>query len=297
MSRRTGKATTASVPGSAPRLSDRLRLAGIRAAFGALDRVAPDLSARWALRLWCTMPANAGRRRDERPCRGEVSRVRLPGGGSVVAEVWGEGEPVYLLHGWGGWRGQLGAFVSPLVAAGRRVVALDAPSHGESDPGELGPRRSTAIEFVEALAAVADRYGRASGILAHSLGCTAAALAVADGLPADRLALVAPNADVLTMTEVMARRLGYTDRSSSRFDVLLADLAGRPLADFNLTTMSGQPSTLVVHDRADKEVPYTDGARVAEAWPSADLMTTDGLGHQRILRDAGVVDRVVAFLG
>lgn len=296
MSSQTSRTTTVSAAGTAPRLRDRVRLAGIRAAFAALDRVAPDIAARWALRLWCTMPATGGRRRDERTSSGEISRVQLPGGRSVVTEVWGEGDPVYLLHGWGGWRGQLGAFVAPLVAAGRRVVALDAPSHGESAPGELGPRRSTAIEFVDALNAVTARYGQASGVLAHSLGCTAAALAIADGMPAGRLVLVAPNAAVLTMTDVMAHRLGYTDRTKTRFDARLADLAGRPLADFDLTRMHRLPRTLVVHDRADKEVPYADGARVAEAWPSAELATTDGLGHQRILRDAGVVDRVRAFL-
>ncbi|WP_147918387.1 alpha/beta fold hydrolase [Ruania zhangjianzhongii] len=281
---------------TAPRLRDRARLAGIRAAFATLDRVAPEVAARWAVRLWCTMPASGGRRRDERTSLGETCRLQLPGGRSVVTEVWGEGEPVYLLHGWGGWRGQLGAFVAPLVAAGRRVVALDAPSHGESPPGELGPRRSTVIEFADALHAATARYGQASGVLAHSLGCTAAALAAADGMPAGRLVLVAPNAAVLTMTDVMAHRLGYTDRTKTRFDARLANLAGRPLADFDLARMHSQPRTLVVHDRADKEVPYADGARVAEAWRSAELMTTDGLGHQRILRDAGVIDRVAEFL-
>lgn len=125
------------------RLGDRARLAGTRAAFGMLDRVAPDVGARWAARLWCTMPTTGGRRRDERPSVGEIDQVPRPDGGTLVTEAWGSGDPVYLLHGWGGWRGQLGAFVDPLVAAGRRVVALDTPSHGESEPGAFGPRRST----------------------------------------------------------------------------------------------------------------------------------------------------------
>lgn len=62
----------------------------------------------------------------------------MPGGRTVVVETWGEGEPVYLLHGWGGWRGQLGAFVAPIVEAGRRAVALDTPSHGESADAPRG---------------------------------------------------------------------------------------------------------------------------------------------------------------
>ncbi len=287
---------TAGSPAATGAPRDRVLLAGMRAAFTVLDRAAPDLAARWAVRLWCTMPSTGGRRRDERTSAGEVTRVPVPGGRTVVAEAWGAGEVVYLLHGWGGWRGQLGGFVAPLVAAGHRVVALDAPSHGESEPGALGPRRSTAIEFADALTAVADRYGPASGVVAHSLGCTAAALAIAEGMPSGRLVLVAPNADVLTKTATMADHLGYTDRTRTRFDDRLARLAGRPLADFDLTGMHGLPRTLVVHDRADKEVPYADGARLADAWPSARLETTDGLGHQRILRDPAVIEHVVRFL-
>lgn len=281
-----------------PRLgaADALRLTGTRAAFAVLDPLAPDVAARWALRLWCTLPANRGRRRDERPSAGERSTTVLPDGRRVAVETWGDGEPVYLVHGWGGWRGQLGAFVDPLVAAGRRVVAHDAPSHGDSAPGRLGPHRSTAVELVEALTAVAAEHGAPHGVVAHSLGCTVAAMAAEDGLPVGRLALVAPSAAVLTMTDAMARRLGYTARTKQRFDRRLEALAGRPLRDFDLGHMRGTVPTLVVHDRRDKEVPYEDGVHVAQTWAAAELLTTDGLGHQRILRDADVVAQVTRFV-
>ena len=55
-------------------------------------------------------------------------------------------------------------------------------------------------------------------------------------------------------------------------------------------------AALVVHDSDDMEVPWTNGADVAAAWPGAELVTTQGLGHRRILRDAGIVARVTAFL-
>ncbi|KAE8764663.1 alpha/beta fold hydrolase [Georgenia thermotolerans] len=272
------------------------RLAALRAAFAAADRLAPDLAARWALRVWCTLPRNGGRRRDERPEPGTTSAVPLPGGRRVVVESWGAGEPVYLAHGWGGWRGQLGAFVAPLVAAGRRVVAFDAPSHGESPPGHLGPRRSTAIEIAEAFTAVADVHGAPVAVVAHSLGCTTTALAVRAGLPVGRLALVAPSVDVMSMTAELARVLGYGERTRTRFERRLEALAGRPVRDFDLAEMTLPTPTLVVHDRHDKEVPYADGVRVAGAWPAARLHTTESLGHQRILRDPGVVAEVTRFV-
>lgn len=272
------------------------QLAAVRAAFAVLDRVAPDLAARWALRIWCTVPDTRGRRRDERTSPGETSRVGLPGGRSVAVETWGEGEPVYLMHGWGGWRGQLGAFVDPLVAAGRRVVALDAPSHGESGPGILGAGRATAIEFIDSLTAASAEHGRASAVVAHSLGCTTAAMAVGDGMPAGKLVMVAPHAAFMTMTDTMAQTLGYGARTRIRFDARLEALAGRPLTDFDLTGIRGLPPTLLVHDRDDKESPYSGTVGLAQVWDDAELLSTAGLGHQRILRDEAMISRVVDYV-
>src|SRR5690349_395790 len=75
--------------------------------------------------------------RHVRPAREEEVRATgtpLRLGGGLAATAWGEGPPVLLVHGWAGRGTQLGEFVAPLVAAQRRVVALDAPAHGDS-PG------------------------------------------------------------------------------------------------------------------------------------------------------------------
>jgi pimeloyl-ACP methyl ester carboxylesterase len=53
---------------------------------------------------------------------------------------------------------------------------------------------------------------------------------------------------------------------------------------------------LVIHDRDDRMMPWTHGAKVAESWPGARLMLTDGLGHGRILRDESVSRAAAAFI-
>ena len=54
--------------------------------------------------------------------------------------------------------------------------------------------------------------------------------------------------------------------------------------------------TLVVHDRGDRQTPYGDAVTLVEGLPDADLVTTEGLGHRRILRDPAVLRTVVAFI-
>jgi len=52
---------------------------------------------------------------------------------------------------------------------------------------------------------------------------------------------------------------------------------------------------LVVHDENDRFVPHVEGVCLADGWPGAELVTTTGLGHHRLLRDPMVVGRVTDF--
>src|SRR5262245_57130408 len=89
-------------------------------AFGWGERWAPALAARLAARAWFTVPPAIPRDRLPALPPGEAVRATLHGR-PLHAVAWGVGEPVYLVHGWGGRSEQLGGFVAPLVAAGHRV--------------------------------------------------------------------------------------------------------------------------------------------------------------------------------
>jgi pimeloyl-ACP methyl ester carboxylesterase len=53
---------------------------------------------------------------------------------------------------------------------------------------------------------------------------------------------------------------------------------------------------LVVHDRDDNETLWEDGVTLVETWPGARMITTEGLGHRRILRDPAVVEAGTRFV-
>lgn len=279
-------------------------LTATRAAISVLDRLAPMAAARVATRLWCTLPTGRGRSRDDRPISGiaapvsEMSTVSLGDGRTVAVESWGEGSPLYLMHGWGGWRGQLGGFVEPLVGRGHRVVALDALSHGESGPGHFGPRRTNGLEMMESFRAVANVFGPPAGVIAHSLGCAVAAWAIAEGMVAPRrLAFVAPAVGPVPHIRRFVRAIGGTVRTELAMLRHLEDMLGRPMSTFDTLRLGDDmPETLIIHDRADKEVGFAEAEQFAQRWASARLEATNGLGHQRILRDAAVIERVATFL-
>ncbi len=269
----------------------------VRAAFWMLERMAPGLGARWAERIWFTLP----RRQDgyRRPTEPGTPFTADIDGHDVVGEVWGDGPVVYLVHGWAGYAGQLAAFVPPLVARGYRVVAFDAPSHGASAPGAYGPRSSSIPEFAAALAAVVARYGPARGIIAHSMGCTAAAVALHDGLAAGRVAMLAPMASPASYARQFAAALNFGERIHARLVARVERRVGVPMRHFDVPEIGrtlAVPPTLVVHDRDDASTPVADGEAVAAAWTGSRLRVTSGLGHRRLLRDPDVVADVVDFI-
>jgi alpha-beta hydrolase superfamily lysophospholipase len=94
---------------------------------------------------------------------------------------------VILAHGWAGRAAQLGALAEPLVAAGFRVVAFDAPAHGES-PG----REAHVPMLAECIVEIATQQGGLRAVIGHSAGAASAALATLMGLEPRGLVLIAP---------------------------------------------------------------------------------------------------------
>jgi hypothetical protein len=262
---------------------------GIRLAAG----VAPGLAARWALDRFATPTRHAPTAR-EQAALATARPVDIAAGGRLRAWVWGDGPPVLLVHGWGGRGAQLAAFAPPLVAAGFAAIALDGPAHG----GSAG-RRATLLDFRDAVRAAATRFGPVRAVIAHSLGAAATALAMRDGLAVARAVFVGPPANPIPYLRRFLAALGAPPALEPLVEARLAGLIGPGGRDVHVPAAARGMATplLVIHDRADREVPWEDGLAIAAAWPGAQLWTTEGLGHRKVLRDPGVVARAVAFLG
>ena len=288
---------TAAGKKSLARTQRAAQLLTVRLAFGVFERLAPGLGARWAAHLWFSVPA---------PSKGRGNlplgdRFELPiDGGRIVGEFWGAGPVVILMHGWGGRRGDFAAMIDPLVAGGYRVVAFDAPGHGESDAGSAGRGKSTIPQFSDALSAVCQAFGPSEAVIAHSLGCMAAAVSVRNGAAVPRLVLIAPMAQVRPYTLVFARRLGFGERILSGMTARIERRVGSPLSTFDIPAMArimATPPVLLVHDHDDSETTFSDSVAISEAWSPATLVATTGRGHRRILQDSTVLQEILSFVG
>jgi pimeloyl-ACP methyl ester carboxylesterase len=200
---------------------------------------------------------------------------------------------VLLVHGMSGRAAQLGGFAAPLVAAGFRVVAFDAPGHGAA-----AGRRSSLPEMLWVTEEVAANLGPLDGIVAHSNGAAATIAALGRGMRVQRVALLAPPTDLERYLGKVARLLGFGDRVARGAQHRLERRYGIPFSALKGTDLApglSQPA-LIVHDNGDRIVPASEGRALADSWPGAKLHVTAGLGHGRILRDEAVISRVVEHL-
>ena len=281
----------------------RIRNVAMGAYFRYSEHLLPGPAGRLARDLWFTAPP----RMADLPVPEGGQPFEVEAQGHVVRGlVWDDGldsapstGTVYLMHGWGGRGSQFGAMVEPLLESGHRVVMLDAPAHGDSDRGPAGPRRTNGLEFAQALDAVFCRFGPAEAVIAHSLGTIATYLALRFGwLGTKRLVLIAPMVESQSLFNQFQAALGFGERTRRAFDRSILGWVGIPVAEFDARFQAAHVDpvpTLVITDRGDRQTPYEDVVEFAESI-DAPLVTTEGMGHRKVLRDRRVIACVVEFV-
>ena len=263
--------------------------------FSAARWLAPELAGAAAERLFLTPP---------RPRYAGASAMDLIDahgalvehkGRAIATWRWGRDDSpaVLLAHGWGGNAAQMRPFVWPLLSAGYRVIAYDQPAHGVS-----GGKLTGLPDFADVFTELAWHYGGVKAVIAHSLGGAAASLAHARGLPLDSVVLVSPPADMVGYSRRFARWHWIPEGIRRSMQAAIEERYGVRWEELDPARLAHRLSAraLVIHDRDDRMVPWTQGARVASLWPKARLFSTDGLGHGRILATEGVARAAVEFI-
>lgn len=259
-----------------------------------ISSVAPDTGSRLAAEMFMTPRRFRTPERERAYLAGATPfHIHLGVETRVHGWSWGDGPVVILSHGWEGRGSQMGAFVAPLVRAGFRVVAYDAPGHGASSG-----KRSSLPHFTWSLRGVVAKFGRPHAVIAHSFGCAATTLAIRDGLSVSRLAFLSPPINVGDYTRQFGMMFGLSDGLVDGLRRRIEERFARTWNDYSLRETAPGMSTplLVVHDRHDDELDWGNAVELANLWPGAQLVTTEGLGHRRILRSEAVIETVKNFV-
>ena len=255
---------------------------------------APDDGHLAAARHAFSVPERVAMSADERATLAGAAEPPLRHEGIKLARwTLGRGPRVVLVHGWNSRGSQLLGFARPLVEAGFSVTLFDLPGHGDS-----GGHVASVVHAGRALRAVMADIGPVHAVIGHSMGSAAALLAFAHGLQVRRSVHLAGPSSLTPMVKGLARAQGLGPADAAAFAGWVERFIGTRIAHVDLERLQHgliHPG-LVMHDPDDRTVPFAASQALHAAWPGSQLEPVAGLGHRRLLSDAPVIARCVAFI-
>lgn len=270
----------------------------MRMGFSKLGPVFPDTFGKLATKLWFST-----RRKPQTPDEKAFlltadKKFWLKVAGKMVPVYeWGEEGPVILLvHGWEGRVVQFRHMVSPLVAAGFKVVGFDAPGHGDATGN------ATDLEELRyLLSTLGANYGPLHGLLGHSFGGVSISFAMRHGLEVEKVVLINSPCDyeyvvntyqnMLHLPDSVVSRMVY--HTKKRFEHWPQSMEDMMNIDRNAVHFKAK--ALIIHDLNDSVISAHQGKRIADVWPGAEWMTTQGYGHSKSLAAPEVISKLAQF--
>jgi len=218
-------------------------------------------------------------------------------GKKVQCYQWGDESRPYVLvvHGWAGRSTQFRCFIPKFNKAGYRVIGFDGPAHGKSEG-----KRTSIVEFEEVMNKVSQLKGNPEAIIAHSFGGGASLYAISNGLPVKKLINIASPTIADRIIQNYLKAIGGSWKTGENFKKLILERSGKSFEEFTaLHMIKHVPQDLklmLVNDEDDKDVEIFHSHELIKVFPSARLLATKGLGHNRILRDDKVIAECVNFV-
>jgi pimeloyl-ACP methyl ester carboxylesterase len=260
-----------------------------------ISGLAPWISAKVAFHYFAT-PIRTPRPVSEKLWHETAKKYFLKNG--IAAFEWGnpDGALVLLIHGWNGRGTQIASFASSLVDKNFRVIALDGPGHGDSSGTKTNPAHFAQFIIDAQKELISNLTSQA--IIAHSFGGGCAVLAASRGLKTKGLVLIASPAFYDRVVHFFARSMKLKAKSEKIFYQLVTRASGLDPKELNIGVIGAKLNlpVLIVHDEEDNAVDYLSAKSIHDTWPGSKLLTTQNLGHRRILKDKNVIANVTNFI-
>lgn len=210
--------------------------------------------------------------------------------GEVAGFELGSGPLILALHGWGGRPAQMIALARAVADAGYRVMIPELP-------GRAGGEMADIKMAANSVSSVIDEFGEPVAVVGHSFAAMVMRLAFHRSAPPS-VVLLAPALDITDALEVFGDRLRLFpwSRRGLRNRLEAWDRALWPVVAGVHPDQMPQAEILIVHDPDDPETSFGRAAELAALRPDTELLLAHGSGHNGILTDDLVLDRVVRFL-
>lgn len=206
---------------------------------------------------------------------------------------FGKGPKIILQHGWASSAYQLTSVIKELVDHGFEVITFDHAGHGEST-GEY----TSYFEFIKTVDALYHHFTDIYGLIGHSLGSASTVYLSTKYQAKLKVVLLAPHYNVKENLFSWTKEAGVPEEVTEKIISKRLDMFGldyEKITPSNLIKKS-KHKFLVIHDENDTWVNFSNAEAVIRDKQDAKLITTHGLGHNKILKDPKVLTDIISFM-
>ena len=204
----------------------------------------------------------------------------------------GTGNTVLLAHGWESNSGRWKNTINSLKENNFNIICLDAPAHGAS-----GSKSFNAVLYSKFIAVVCERF-KPSILIGHSVGCMAISFFLKNSNynNCEKLVFLGSPAGFSGIFKNYIYFMGYNKRLICGMELKIKERFGFPSSHFNTSKfIEGMDiETLIIHDKNDPVIPYSDALEIKSSLKNCELFTTNGLGHG--LKSRIVIETISKFI-
>jgi pimeloyl-ACP methyl ester carboxylesterase len=230
----------------------------------------------------------------------EMQEIRIPAPEEDLY-LYTSGEPdaypVILVHGWEASPGSMLGIARKLKEKGYRPYILGLPAHGKSklkttNMIHAAGKIKCLLEYLD--------LNQPFTIIGHSFASGAITLALLDYKkhPEKLVFLTTPD-KIMDIFTNYAQMIALGEKALNKMIRMVEGFSPIKMKDFNISDLLQEVSTkkiLLIHDKEDKILPFTNALSLKEKNPSIHLHATKQKGHYRLLWDEEVIDMVMQFI-
>jgi alpha-beta hydrolase superfamily lysophospholipase len=209
------------------------------------------------------------------------------------------GPAVVLVHGWGSSHGRMTHLAQPLLEAGHPVFLFDIRYHGDSPDAPYVTARHFRDDTLAATREVRANFPhRPLVLMGHSMGGSAAILAVVEGAPVDGLVTIAAPADLWGVWAHFFDQKGLPGTWIVRvFNPFWRYRAGVPFRTLRPDRRASEVKVpfLILHGDRDTSVDVSH-ARILARSAGVTPVVLEREGHNDLLAKPALHERVSGFL-
>jgi len=204
----------------------------------------------------------------------------------------GKGKTVLLVHGWESNTARWDYILKDLKARDYNIVALDAPAHGRS-----GGKQFNAVLYSEFINIVAEKF-QPDVLIGHSVGGMASVFCMHEyQIPSvEKMILLGAPAHFTGVFDRYKSMMGYNNKISNGLDSIVLERFKKPVSYFSAADFAAsiKAKGLIIHDKNDRIIPYTDAQLIANRYKNSELISTTGFGHG--LKDESLTPQIIGFI-